>query len=332
MNKSKVDPACVRHLLVVLSLALVSTACSAQTAAPSTSAESTPLPAVNSPVPPSPTPIPPTPTPLPPTAMPTPVPLPASMEELITVDDLPAGFEWSLSSVHRSLINPLEVKAYSSVRYYGEEGWLFAELTVANKPYDGISENLLSDSRGTPVDAPLVGQYSQFYLVREDPLQSSFTFVKRNVLVTLYGPISVDAAVKLAQTMEARITEGISNPPPITFPDQLDTIFAAKYFKPIALGKCSEDSKDFAPTAVFSTTQIFTTEPCIQMEWASQEAENIKKLEYAIYDLQSQAYIIRYSSAHGFAGTLLLPRMPGKYEMRVAADDVLVAVLPFEVQ
>jgi hypothetical protein len=67
------------------------------------------------------------------------------------------------------------------------------------------------------------------------------------------------------------------------------------------------------------------------MDWVAQEPYNSHKLEYAIYDVKNQVYVFKYSSVHGF-GQLFLPGLTGNYEMRVAMDDVLIAILPFEVR
>jgi len=64
------------------------------------------------------------------------------------------------------------------------------------------------------------------------------------------------------------------------------------------------------------------------MQLASPDSSIFQKYSYAIYVPQNQGYIAKYSSANGFKGSTFIPQQPGQYEMRIAADDVLVAVLP----
>jgi len=323
MKNLKIDLSKDRLWLVLVAMVLLNSACNSQPPAKTLHAESTPIPSAS-------TPIPSSPTPLPPTTTPTATLLPGAAGYLLTIADLPAGFEWTNSFEAQSYAAPLENKALYNTIFYTDGGWLHVVLTVANEPFEKIPDGLSYGQGGTPVDTVLVGQSSQAYLESEDPLKSSFVFIKGNVLVELLGPISVDTALKLAQIMEARIPELVSDLTPITFPEALDSETYAKYFSSISLGLCSSDDQSFTPASVFSSQDW--TSVCIQMlPMASQDLARFQKYSYADYVPQDQNYVAKYSSAHGFSGTIFTPQQPGQYEMRIAVDDVLVAVLPFEV-
>jgi hypothetical protein len=253
---------------------------------------------------------------------------------LPSLDDLPPGFEWSLSWEAPHMFDAQTTLGAAQTRYYSHAGWFTAEIGIATTPDEIYSVGtdtlgLQPGSTATLVDTVPVGQHSVAYMLRDDPPSSQFRFAKGNILVTLSGPITVEAAVKLAQILEARIPESLTALTPITFPDKLNPEAAAK-FDSFVLGKCTPENKVADPQTVFSAQETLFTN-CLQMDWVAPEPYNSHKLEYAIYDVTDQVYMLKYSSAHGF-GQLFMPGLPGNYEMHVAMDDVLIAVLPFEVR
>ena len=308
-------------LMVVM--VLLTAACISQPPAKSMLAEPTSIP-------PSSIPIPSTLTPLPPTLAPTATTLPGAAGYLLTLADMPADSSWTNSFESQSYSADLGIKAFYSTRFYTESGWLYTELTVAKTPYEKIPDGLSFGQESSLVDTVLVGQSSQAYLRSENPPSSAFVFIKGNTLVGLSGPIPVDTALKLAQIMEARIPELVSDLSPITFPESFDSETFSKNFTSIDLGLCSSEDRSFTPNNIFSSQNW--TSACIQMQLASPDSTMIQKYSYAVYVPQNQGIIAQYSSAHGFSGLIFIPQQPGQYEMRIAADDVLVAVLPFEVR
>ncbi len=130
--------------------------------------------------------------------------------------------------------------------------------------------------------------------------------------------------------MEARLPDLVSDLSPITFPEAFDSETFTKYFTSLDLGLCSSEDQSFTPNNIFSSQNW--TSACIQMQLASPDLTIFQKYSYAVYVPQNQGYIAKYSSPHGFKGSIFIPQQPGQYEMRIAADDVLVAVLPFEVR
>ena len=309
--------------LVMVTIVLLIPACSAQSPADTLTASPTPI--LASPTPAQPTFTVPPPTP---TLAPTATPVPGLLGYLPLPADLPPSFEWSLSWEAPNNFDPLTTLDVAHTRYYSEAGWLMAQIKIVTTPYEQGAVGLQFGHTGTPVESVTVGQFSEAYLISEDPLISEFSFVKGNILVTLQGPLTMDDAVKLAQILEARIPENITELTPITFPDTLDPIAAAK-FENFAMGQCTPENTVAVPMTVFSTQERFNN--CLQMDWIASEPYNSHKLEYVIYDVQNQKYMVKYSSAHGL-GMLFLPGLPGIYEMRVAMDDALIAVLPFEVR
>lgn len=199
-------------------------------------------------------------------------------------------------------------------------------MQIAASPFENGLEGRPGND-GTLVETALVGQFSEAYLLRADPISSSFRFIKGNVLMSLHGPISVDDAVKIAQNLEQRLPENLTALTPITFPETLDPVAAAD-FENWMLGECNADNDVAAPMTVIEGRFAY----CMHFDWVGKEPYSSRILEYAVYDLQNQEYVIKYSSAHGFGGLLFTPQAPGNYEMRVAKDGVLIAVLPFEVR
>lgn len=323
MKNLKIDLSKNWLWLLVVAMILVNSACSSQPPAKTLLAESTPISSAS-------TPIPSSPTPLPPTVTPTATPLPGAAGYLLTIADLPAGFEWTNSFESRLYPADSNIKGFYSTKFHLDAGWLSVELTVAKEPYEKIPDELSYSQGGTPVAVAPVGQSSQAYVTSENPPRSTFVFIKENVLVGFSGPVSVDTLLKLAQTMETRIPENVSDLSPITFPDTLDSETFAKYFSSISLGTCSPADQSFTPAAVFSSQDW--TSICIQMLQAAQDLSSIHKYSYAIFDPQEKSYTAKYSSPYGFRGFIFTPQQPGQYEMRIALDDVLVAVLPFEVR
>lgn len=200
-------------------------------------------------------------------------------------------------------------------------------MQIGVSPFENGFEGQPPFSDGTLVETAPVGQFSEAYILREDPIRSAFRFIKGNILVTLQGPVSVDDAVKIAQNLEQRLPENLTVLTPITFPETLDSIAAAD-FENWMLGECTPDNDVAEPMTVIEGRFGY----CMHFDWVAQEPYNGRLLEYAVYDLKNQEYVIKYSSAHGFGGMLFTPGAPGNYEMRVAKDGVLVAVLPFEVR
>ncbi len=324
-----------RLLLVMISFVLLIAACSTRSPAST-------LPIEQSPIPPSatsaqpanmlPPPVStsaPTATPAPTaTAEPTATIMPGVLSYLPTVADLPSGFEWSLSMETIGVIDSPMMLAVDSARYYSGEGWLYVEVRINKKPWKIGAGGLQLGSTGTLVDSTQVGDFSEAYLVSEDPPSSEFNFIKGNIRVAFRGPISVDAAVKVAQILEKRIPDSLAEVPPLTFPEELDPTAAAK-FGNWALGKCTPDNTVAVPQTIFSSKENIGN--CLQMDWIAPEPYGSHVLQYAIYDVQSQQYLVKYSSAHSI-GQVILPGMAGSYEMRVALDAHLIAVLPFTVQ
>ena len=309
--------------LVVILFVLLTTACSAQPSA-------TTQPAETSPVPPMPTSLPPTSTPLPPTLTPAVTPLPGAAGIMLTLSDLPQGFEWTYTMDIQSFGPSQGTLELYTTRFYMDPGWTFVSLTVASAPYEKIPENVGTGQGWMPVEAPVVGTASNAYQKDGNPSQSELYFIKGNVLAQITGPISMDTTLALAQVMEQRILQGNTDPAPITFPETLDAQTSAKYFSSIDLGICSPDGQSFTPAAAF-TSQDWNT-ACIQMQPASQDSANIQKYSYAVYDPQGQRLTVRYDSHHGFAGMIFIFEKPGNFELRIALDDVLVAVIPYEMR
>jgi hypothetical protein len=253
------------------------------------------------------------------------------MSYLPSLADLPPGFEWtnSLEARHQNQNNNPPLLDYLNSRHYSDSarGWLFSEMRIAAAPFENGFVGQPWEFEGTLVETAPVGQFSEAHLLSEDPIRSAFRFIKGNILVTLQGPISVDDAVKIAQNLEQRLPEHLTTLTPITFPETLDPIAAAQ-FENWMLGECTPDSEVAEHMTVIEGRLGY----CAHFDWVAQEPFSVRLLEYAVYDLNNQEYVIKYSAAHGFGGMLFTPGMPGNYELRVAKDDVLVAILPFEVR
>lgn len=249
---------------------------------------------------------------------------------MLTLPDLPQGFEWT-NTMDLQNLDPSQgtQEVYNTV-FHSDAGWLHVNLTVASAPYEKIPENLGIGQDWTPVEAPVVGKASNASQSDGDPSQSAVIFVKGNVLAEIYGPISMDTALALAQVMEQRIPQSNVDPAPITFPETLDAQTSAKYFSSIDLGICSPDGQSFTPATTF-TSQDWNT-ACIQMQPASQDYENIQKYSYAVYDPQGQRFSVRYDAHYGFSGMIFIFEKSGNFELRIAVDDVLVAVIPYEMR
>jgi hypothetical protein len=248
------------------------------------------------------------------------------MSYLPSPTDLPPGFEWSLSVEAQRPFNNPNLLDFLQSKYYSHSGWLTAEVRIATTPWKEGARGVQLGGTGTLTDTVPVGDFSEAYVVSEDPPTTEFNFGKGNVLVVLRGPIAIDDAIKLAQNLEQRIPNIVAELTPITFPDTLDPIAAAK-FENWRIGECTPDNDVAVPMTVIAGGFGY----CVHSDWVAQEPYSGRLLEYAVYDLKNQVYMIKYSSAHGF-GMLFLPGMPGNYELRVAKDDVLIAVLPFEVR
>ncbi len=320
MKTYKIRPTCL--WLVMISIVYLSSACTSQPPAETLTTE--PPPIVPS------TPAQPTTTVPPPTSTPTPTatPVPGQMSFLPSPADVPTGSEWLSSfEAQHPFNNPTLLDILQS-RYYSDsaDGWFTIQMQIATSPFEKGDKGLQLDGKGTFVDTVPVGQFSVAYLLSEDPIRSDFRFFKGNILVILQGSITIDDAVKLAQIIEARLPENLTVLTPITFPDTLDPV-AATQFDNWMMGECTPDNDVATPMTVIGGGFGY----CLHYDWVGQEPYNDRLLEYAVYDLKNQAYVIKYSSAHE-SGMLFLPGMPGNYELRVAKGDVLIAVLPFEVR
>jgi hypothetical protein len=325
MKTDKINPAWL--WLVMITIVLFVSACSSQTPPMPLSGEVTPTQPSAALAQSTNTALPPTSTPAPsPTSAPSPVP--GLLGYLPSPADLPSGFGWDQSWEAPHMFDPNTTLEAAHTILYSDAGWLKAEVYVAPKPYEigAVVTQLSSD--GTLVETAPVGSFSAAYLISENPPYSSFSFVKGNTLVKINGPVTVEEAVTLAKKLELRIPDNVTELTPITFPDQLDPAAAAQ-FGNYLLGECTSESTVTAPLTVLSVQNRFNY--CLQMDWVDQEPDSNYKLEYAIYDVQNQEYIFKYSSTHGF-GSLFLPGQPGNYELRVAVDDALVAALPFEMR
>ncbi len=260
--------------LVMLAMVLLASACSEQIPAATNPIESTPLP-------PSVTPIPPTLTPVLPTLAPTATIVPGPAGYLLTLADLPSGFEWTNSAEIQFYPTDYEISATYSVRFYSD-GWLSVLLTVSKKPYEKIPDGAQS---GTPVALAQAGQGSQAYVTGENPGRAGFRFIKGNVLVELNGPVSTDTALKLAQIIAARLPDLVSDPPAITFPETLDPAAYTEHFSSIGIGTCDSQYQKFTPATVFAAQDIHSF--CIDLK-AKDDPATIHKYSYAVYDVQSQ--------------------------------------------
>ena len=323
MKKLEINRLCDFIWMLGIALALSLSACNSQPSATTNPPESTPIPA-------SATPVPHTPTPLLPTLTPTALPVPGPAGYLPALADLPAGFEWTNSAENQSYLADSETKAFYGIRYHSEAGWLFVQLTIATKPYEKLPDESQSGGGGTPVESAQVGQSSRLYVTGENPTRVIFSFIKGNVSVNIAGPISVETALNLAQIMEKRIPELVSDLTPITFPETLDAATFAKHITSIGIGTCDSNYQNFTPTAIFAAQDLNSF--CFDLQLPTEELDQSRNISYALYDLQEQKFLFKYSSAHGFAGYIWVSSKPGQYEMRVAWDDVLVVILPFEVQ
>jgi hypothetical protein len=172
------------------------------------------------------------------------------------------------------------------------------------------------------MEDPMLGQNSQAF---NDRGFLTYAFFKGNALVKISSELTLEELVNLGRIIETRLPDMLTLPS-ITFPEQIDTEAFSKYFNSLTFAKQSPGSDELVPTTTFSKTDGLL---CLS---ADTVASN-QPFSVAIYDIQEKAYVQKHVPEFSFhCGFLLGFLHPGQYELRTSVDDIVVAILPFEIQ
>ncbi|MCL5073895.1 MAG: hypothetical protein M1308_23840 [Actinobacteria bacterium] len=132
-------------------------------------------------------------------------------------------------------------------------------------------------------------------------------------------------------------TTSVQTQPTEQLSEQPDKAKFNEYFTEFYLGKLPKGT-DANPSNVPIKTTVFTSEDQFCSVWTQKKDIPAGSLSGAIYDIVAQkdfepktAFNMAIS-AGGHMGSQPLSYPPGKYEYKLYIDDVLVAVLPFEVK
>lgn len=276
--------------------------------------------------------------PLPPAAGPLTVPGGVRIEDyLLSSSDLPPGYELGnvLTQIERDwqgerlTARALFISPAASLSHY---------LAVSPHPFtSGALEIYGMGSQ--PADAPVIGEGSKAYTDKSPGITSyaGLVFYKGNALVEIRlsgatASVTLDLVVKLAQAAEARLPARVSTPAPIAMPEKLDQAAYSRYFKSITFGTMKEGMRSLVPTTTLTSSSMICSEKVSLLR--------VPKYSFGIYSFEEKAFILKQSEAQELmtGSTLwcsvpgILPVPSGRYEYRVAVGDVLVAVIPFEVQ
>lgn len=261
-----------------------------------------------------------------PTITPTPVPVLQPIEYLLTDEELPVELYKSYSFV---FLRPDGSITYSNTYFNPGVGRMDNNITVAaqpylNIPYDPASANNL-------IEDPLLGKNSLAY---KNEGFLTYTFYKGNSLISLSGYLSegeiskrgeltVEDMVNLGKIIDARLPNELQFSP-ISFPEQLDQEEYNHFLKSLTLAKQGSGSVELVESKTFSPTDSI----CLSMEFNDTPQSRM----FAIFDVQENVYIQKFITLHTQNCTFLINYHTGQYEMRLAINDKLVAVLPFEIK
>jgi len=207
---------------------------------------------------------------------------------------------------------------YGVVLFNAGVARMMNSITVAPQPYTELPD--LSKSGDRVQDASL------------DPNSAAFTsnqntvyaFYRGNALVKMSSDLALDKLIDLGKTIQTRLPESIPLAA-ISFPEQVDEAAFSQYFKSAALAKEDSASNAMVPTTVFSQKDWW----CLAMEFGAER----QPFSLAIYDPQENEYVYRIDIDTSFqCDTFLGVTHPGNYELRVAVNDTIVSLLPFEIQ
>lgn len=315
-----------KDFITVFIITVASTACSSKLT-PGAISSLTPIPIMTIQSTPALIEVSPTIPPILPTITSTSLPLLPPADYLLTVEELPVELFKSYTLVYLRQ----EGSIISSITFFNPgTGRMENSITVSPQPYLKIPGDLIFFGNN-PIADPLLGENSIAY---KNNGWSTYIFYKGNALVSISGylsdeeiakrgELSLDDMVNLGKVIEARLPNELPLSP-ITFPEQLDQAEYDQFLKSLALTKQGNGSNDLNPTNTFSTSDTI----CLSMEFIDEP----QSLMFAIFDIEDNLYIQKYIPEHSNPCTFLTSSHPGQYEMRLAINDKLVAILPFEVQ
>lgn len=325
---SKLD----KLLIAVVIIIAISTACGSKLTPPAIPSL-TPIPTMitlstptSTEVPPTITPLPPTITPLTPTITPITVPLLQPDDYLLTVEELPVELLKSYTIVY---LQPDGSMTYSITYFYAGVGRMSTSITVAAQPYLKVPDDALFGN--DTIKDPLLGENSAAYINNGN---LTYIFYKGNTLVSLSGYLSDQEIVKrgeltledmvnLGQIVDARLLDELPLTP-LTFPEQLDQAEYDQYLKSLALAKQVSGSYDLVQAETFLPSDSI----CLSMEFI----ERPQSYMFAIFDVQNNIYIQKYIPENSSPCTYLTGPHSGQFELHLAINDKLVAILPFVIQ
>lgn len=289
-------------------LALISAACNLTSNA---AGSPTALPS-NTLVPPTATSIPATPTREP---SPTPTHVPQVEDYLLAPSDL--SVELFLNRTFEYL-NTDGSMTYGVILFNAGVARMTNTITIAPQPYTEIPD--LSDW-GDPVQNIDLGPNSVAYTSNQNTF---YAFYKGNALVEMSSDLALAELIDLGKTIQSRLPDSVLLSP-IVFSEQVDEAAFSRYFKSIALAKEGSGSGKLVTTSVFSQGDLW----CLAME----TGEDRQPFSLAIYDPNEDEYVYRTDRFFGgHCDALFGVTHPGNYELRVAVNDTIVSILPFEVQ
>lgn len=264
------------------------------------------------PVSPSATPLPATPTAEP---SPTPTHVPQVEDYLLS----PADFSVEIFQNRTfEYLEPDGSVTYGVVLFNAGVARMQNSITLAPQPYTEIPD--FSDT-GEPVQDPNLGPNSAAYTSNKNTL---YAFYQGNFLVEMNSDLPLETLIDLGKIIQSRLPESFPLAA-ITFPAQTDETAFTRYFKSLALAKMDSASNTMVPTTVFSQMDWW----CLAMEFGADR----QPFSLAIYDPQENEYVYRLDIDTSFqCDTFLGVTHPGNYELRVAVNDTIVSLLPFEIQ
>lgn len=314
-----------KDFITVFIITVASTACSSKLT-PGAIPSPTPIPIMTIQSTPALTEVLPTIPPILPTITSTSLPLLPPADYLLTVEELPVELFKSYTFVY---LRP-DGSITSSITFFNPgTGRMENSITVSAQPYLKIPYDVIFGNNTFP-DA-LLGENSIAYKNNGLP---TYIFYKGNALISISGylsdeeiakrgELSLDDMVNLGKVIEARLPNELPLSP-ITFPEQLDQAEYDQFLKSLALTKQESENNNLNPIITFSTSDTI----CLSMEFINEP----QSLMFAIFDVQDNLYIQKYIPEHSNPCTFITSSHPGQYEMRLAINDKLVAILPFEVQ
>lgn len=185
-----------------------------------------------------------------------------------------------------------------------------------------------------------LGTFAYEYQVEDRYLgvinEIDLSFIKGNAWAYVYfspnGTAGADAAIAFAQQMEKLLPDQIVPPSVLSFPDELNDRALTNYFKSITF-----EIRDSASNQI---TEAYTdnSEICIQVFPKNSGRElymiglynvQTQTIEFKEYALMQSIHSCGVGMNYFYNAEL---KAGDKFEIRIAVDDTLVAVFPFEVR